>query len=304
MSEAVLFISFGGPEKSEDIMPFLERVTSGRGIPKERLTEVAHHYEQIGGASPINAITRRQAEAVQAQLKNGACPWPVYIGQRNWHPLMEDTLRQMTRDGIKRAVGFVTAAHRCEASWERYVADVETASRRTGASPIIDYVDPWFDHPLFIEAISDRVRSVAPIDKHPAWIFTAHSIPTPMAQASRYVEELETTARLVAQRLGQPSWSLAYTSRSGRPQDPWLEPDVSDVLRDLKKKGVQDVLVIPIGFVADHVEVLFDLGIEAKQTAENLGLGFTRAPTVGDHPAFIRLIAELISQRAAPQSSR
>ena len=298
--DAVLFISFGGPERREDIMPFLERVTQGRGIPHERLLEVAHHYEVMGGASPINEITRRQADALRNFLRQQGEARPVYIGQRNWHPLLEQTLGQMAEAGVKRAVGFITAAHRCEASHERYIQATEEARRRIGTSaPLIDYVGPWFDHPLFIEAIGERIKAtLRPGEGGPSWIFTAHSIPTPMAEASRYVQELETTARLVSEKFGQTQWSLAYSSRSGRPEDPWLEPDVRDAIRTEAQNGASSVLLIPIGFVADHVEVLFDLDVEAKATAQALGIGFYRASTVGDHPSFIRMMADLLKAAA------
>ncbi len=296
--DAVLFIGFGGPEKREDVMPFLELVTRGRGIPKEHLKEVEHHYEVIGGASPINAITNRQAEGIRQRLAHTDTPWPVYVGNRNWHPFLEDALRKMAKDGIRHAIGFPTAAYRCEASWERYIKAVEEARRRVGGSaPVISYIDPWFDHPLFIEAIAARIQEALP--RSASWIFTAHSIPVPMANASRYVQELNRTAELVAQKFSQKTWTLAYTSRSGAPTDPWLEPDVCDEIRAQAKRGILDVLIIPIGFVADHVEVLFDLDVEAKEAARKAGVAFHRAQTVGDHPLFIQMMADSIRKTAA-----
>jgi ferrochelatase len=295
MMDAVFFISFGGPEKKEEIRPFLEIVTRGRRIPPERINEVAHHYEVIGGKSPINEITNRQAEGVRKELKGT----PVYVGNRNWHPFIEETLQKMAADGIKQAVGFPTAAHRTEASWERYLNAVETARQKVGpTAPKINYIEPWFDHPLFIQAIAARIEEVqAPGSAQ--WIFTAHSIPTPMAGASRYVQELEATAALVCIRLGVKNWRIAYTSRSGAPSDPWLEPDVCDDIRELAREGVRDVLTIPIGFVADHVEVLFDLDVEAKEAADKAGVRFHRAKTVGDHPLFIQMIADVIRKTAS-----
>jgi ferrochelatase len=299
--DAVLFIGFGGPEKSEDILPFLETVTRGRGIPRERLVEVAHHYEAIGGASPLNEITRRQAGALERELKDQGPQLRVYIGQRNWYPFLEDTLRQMASDGVKRVIGFPAAAHRCEASWERYLDAVDEGRKQIGAAaPVVDYVGPWFDHPLFIEAICERIHTVIPAKTAPSsWIFTAHSIPVPMAAQSRYVQELERTAELVAQRFGQKKWTLAYSSRSGRLQDPWLEPDVSEAILDEARHGIEKVLLIPIGFIADHVEVLYDLDVEAKATADKAGVRLLRAQTVGDHPLFARMMAELIRKAAA-----
>ncbi|OGR90471.1 MAG: ferrochelatase [Elusimicrobia bacterium RIFCSPLOWO2_01_FULL_59_12] len=289
-TNAVLFVSFGGPDKREDVRPFLESVTRGRGIPPERIEEVARHYEAIGGASPINAITNRQAEGLREQL-NGT---PVYVGNRNWHPFLEVTLREMAAAGIKQAVGFPTAAYRCEASWERYLQAVEAARKKVGPSaPAVTYVGPWFDHPLFIDAIVARIRE-AHAPANASWIFTAHSIPTPMAEASRYVQELEATAGLVCARFGVQTWTLAYTSRSGAPADPWLGPDVRDEIRAQARQGVNDMLAVPIGFVADHVEVLFDLDVEAQEAAREAGVAFRRARTVGDHPLFIRMIADVV----------
>jgi ferrochelatase len=294
-TEAVFFISFGGPETREDIRPFLEIVTRGRRIPPERIDEVAHHYDVIGGKSPINEITNRQAKALQKQLGD----LPVYVGNRNWHPFLEDTLRKMAAEGIKHAVGFPTAAHRTEASWERYLNAVKAAREKVPNAPEITYIAPWFDHPLFVEAIAARIKDVqAPGTA--TWIFTAHSIPTPMAQSSRYVKELEATAALVCVRFGIKNWRMAYTSRSGAPTDPWLEPDICDLIGDLAKEGIRDVLTIPIGFVADHVEVLYDLDIEAKAAADKAGVRFHRAQTVGDHPLFIQMIADVIRKAAVP----
>jgi ferrochelatase len=293
-ADAVLFVSFGGPDKPEDIMPFLEIVTRGRGIPRERLAGVAEHYAHIGGRSPINEITRRQAEALRGVLAKAGDRRPVYLGQRNWHPFLEETLARMRDDGARRATGFVTAAYRSEASLERYVAAVEAARAKVGAgAPEVDFVGPWFDHPSFIDAIVSRVRE----KEFPAgaeWVFTAHSIPCAMAKESAYVAELRETASLVAAKLGLKSWRLAYTSRSGDPRSAWLEPDVSKVIAADAARGVRDMVLIPIGFVADHVEVLYDLDVEAKAAADAAGVRLHRSETVGDHPSFIAMIADLV----------
>lgn len=290
----VLFLSFGGPDGPDDIMPFLEIVTKGRGIPRERLLGVAEHYHHMGGKSPINEITRRQADALRAEFAAAGDAREVYIGQRNWGPFIEDALRRMRDDGVKTAIGYCTAAYRCEASWERYLNAVEAARATVGAdAPVIRFVAPWFDHPLFIEAIAARVRETgAPPDA--TWVFTAHSIPCAMAKDSSYVEELRAAAGRVAEKLGRKNWILAFTSRSGNPRDAWLEPDVSKVIDAFAQKGAKDLLVIPIGFVADHVEVLYDLDVEAKAAADKVGVRLHRAKTVGDHPSFIRMIAELV----------
>jgi ferrochelatase len=300
--QAILFISFGGPEKREDVMPFLEIVTRGRGIPRERLEEVAHHYDVIGGASPINAITEAQARSLERELARLGIKLPVYVGQRNWHPFLEETLRKMAEDGIERAVGFTTAAHRSEASLERYVTAVEAARKRVGEkAPAIDYVDPWFDHPLFIKAIAARVEEAIGSERvhffDAPWYFTAHSIPCAMAKESTYVQELQETAALVSAQHGKKEWRLAYSSRSGRPEDPWLEPDVCDVIREEATRGTRQILFVPIGFVADHVEILFDLDVEAQEAAKEAGVSLVRTKTVGDHPLFIQMIIDVVRKR-------
>lgn len=305
--DAIFFISFGGPTKKDEIRPFLENVTRGRPIPKERIEAVAHHYELIGGASPINAITEKQARGLEKLLVESGNPLPVYVGNRNWHPFIKDTLAKMMKDGVKKAVGFVTAAYRCEASWERYLNAVEAARKELGTgAPKIEYVEPWFDHPLFIEAVAERVQEALrmfpgnPNRKEAMpWIFTAHSIPVTMAETSNYEAELTRTCELVAEKLGKREWTLAYQSRSGRPEDPWLEPDVCDVIRKLaaaREAQVRDVLVIPVGFLADHVEVLYDLDVEAKQIAKEAGVKLFRAKTVGDSGIFIRMISDKTAQ--------
>lgn len=293
-SDAVLFVSFGGPDKPEDIMPFLETVTRGRGIPRERLAGVAEHYRHIGGRSPINEITRRQADALRGVLAKSGDLRPVYLGQRNWHPFLEETLARMRDEGVRRATGFITAAYRSEASLERYVEAVEAARAKIGGgAPEIEFVGPWFDHPLFIDAIAARAREKK-FPEGAEWVFTAHSIPCVMAKESAYVEELRETAALVASELGLERWRLAFTSRSGDPRSAWLEPDISKVIADAAARGARDLALIPIGFVADHVEVLYDLDVEAKAAADAAGVRLHRCATVGDHPSFIAMIADVV----------
>jgi ferrochelatase len=293
MTGAILFVSFGGPDKPEDVMPFLEIVTRGRGIPRERLAGVAEHYRRIGGRSPINEITRRQAEALRGFLAKKGDRRPVYLGQRNWHPFLEETLAKMRDDGVRRATGFITAAYRCEASLERYVEAVEAARAKVGAdAPVIDFVGPWFDHPSFIDAIAARVKEKT-FPAGAEWAFTAHSIPCAMAKESAYVSEIRETAALVAEKLGLKSWRLAYTSRSGDPRSAWLEPDISRLIGDAAARGARDMVLIPIGFVADHVEVLYDLDVEAKAAADAAGVRLHRCETVGEHPSFIEMIADV-----------
>lgn len=302
--EAALIVSFGGPVKREEIRPFLANVVRGRPVPPERLEEVAHHYEAIaeaiGEPSPLNRLTFQQAEDLRRELIAQGHPLPVYVGMRNWKPYLADTLKKMAHDGVHRAVGFVTAAHRCEASWDRYLRSVAEGQGSLGPqAPQIEYVDPWFEAPLFIEAITEQVTnalSALPGDRasKAVWIFAAHSVPVRMAQASRYAEEIACTAERVCQRLGKKDWTVAYQSRSGSPQEPWLEPDILDVLKDCAAQGVRDVLVIPIGFLVDHVEILYDLDIEAQRAAREAGLALTRVRTVGAHPRFIQMMASAI----------
>ncbi len=300
--DAVLLIAFGGPERPEDVRPFLDEVLRGRPVPRARYEEVVHHYEQIGGSSPLNALTFRQADALRAELARAGTPLPVYVGMRCWTPWIATALADMQRDGIRRAVGVILAAHRTEASWERYLAAVDEGRARLGpAAPQIAYAGRWFDHPGFVAAVADRTRDALariPPPNDAALVFTAHSIPSAMADTSPYVRELERSCALVAAELGRP-YTLAFQSRSGSPREPWLEPDVNDHLRALAARGVPSVVVVPIGFVCDHVEVLYDLDVEARATAAGLRLGFARAAAVNDHPAFIRMLAELVRAEVA-----
>jgi len=300
--DAVLLIAFGGPTSTEEIQPFLARVTQGMAIPAQRLAEVAQHYEAVGGKSPLNEITARQAGALRTLLEERGRPLPVYMGMRNSSPFFIETLRRMADEGVQKALGLILSSHKTEASWERYQHNIADARAELGGqAPAVDYCGGWHDHPLFIrcwtkliaasfaEIAADR-RSAAPL------IFTAHSLPAAMAARSPYVDEVQTSARLIAQSLGNERWSLAYQSRSGRPTDPWLEPDIYQVIRDLARQGVQHAVVAPIGFVCDHVEVLYDLDIEAQKIANELGMILCRASCPNDHPTFIRLMASLIEK--------
>ena len=301
--QAVLLIAFGGPTCPEEIRPFLARVTEGLPIPPERLEEVAHHYEAVGGKSPLNEITFRQAAALKQLLNDRQNRLPVYVGMRNSNPFFAETLKQMQAAGITRALGFILSSHRTEASWARYQKNIADARAELGGvTPAIDYCEGWHDHPLFIhcwaELIAAAFAAIAPERRNStSLIFTAHSLPTAMAARSPYVDEVQTTARLIAQSLGHERWSLAYQSRSGRQSDPWLEPDIARAMRDCAARGVKDVVVAPIGFVCDHVEVLYDLDIETKRLAADLGMNFIRASCPNDHPTFIRMIAEMIEKK-------
>lgn len=297
--DAILMIGYGAPEKIEDIRPFLQNVSKGRPIPPDRLEEVAHHYELFGGKSPLNEYTYKQAEGVENKFKELGYEMPVYVGMRNWHPFIPDTIKEMHDKGHKNVVGMIMAAHQSDASWERYQRDVAEALEELGIEMNFEYSPPLFDHPLFIEDSADRVQDCLdqiPEEEYPETmiLFTAHSIPVPMAEASPYVQQLETTAKLIAERLNYDNWRLVYQSRSGRPTDPWLEPDVCDVIEEISKNGVKNVIAQPIGFICDHIEVLFDIGVEAKEASDEVGIKLLRAKTVNDDPKFIDAMVDVV----------
>jgi ferrochelatase len=295
--DSVLMVGFGGPTRPEEVRPFLDNVLRGRPVPRERYEAVVHHYELLGGKSPYNDLTTRQANALRVELARKNIDAPVAVGMRNWNPYVADSMRELTQRGARRVLAFILAAHRCEASWERYQQTVRDAQAALGGSvPEIVYPEPWHDHPLFIRAVASRTREAlsrldATARRDARLIFTAHSIPVAMAEASRYVEQLTESARMVASDLGVVAWQFAYQSRSGNPREPWLEPDINDTIRNL----ASDVaVVVPIGFLCDHVEVLYDLDIEAAQIAREMGIRIERAPTVGDHPLFIEMMASIV----------
>jgi len=303
--DSVLLIAFGGPEKPGDVRPFLRIVTEGRRIPPARIEEVAHHYEVIGGRSPLGELTRLQAAGLRQALTRRDDARPVYVGMRNWHPFLAETIAEMREQGHRRALGIILSSFQTEASWERYVDDVAAARKKAGAgAPEVVFTAPWAEHPLFIEAMVDRAATAlaeVPVTRREAahLVFTAHSVPVAMAAGSPYATQLESVAGRIACRLAHRRWSVAYQSRSGSPSEPWLEPDIGNALRALARDGIRDVVVSPIGFVCDHVEVLYDLDVEARQLAETLGLSFHRAAAANDHPRFIEMLADLARVRPA-----
>jgi ferrochelatase len=275
-------------------------VTQGR-VPAERLESVAHHYELFGGKSPVNEVTFRQAQALQATLENQGLPLRVYVGMRNWRPLLADTIRQMSHDEATRAVGLIMSVYQSKSSWDQYQTDVANAIARTGVNLRVEYTGPIFDHPGFIEAASNQVKlcleQLPPADRRTAHIlFTAHSLPCSDPQVELYARQVDHAATSIATKLDHANWQLAYQSRSGRPQDPWLEPDVNDVLRKLGARGVKHVVAAPIGFVCDNIEVLYDLDIQAMETARQAGITLLRAKTVRDDQAFINALADLVAK--------
>jgi protoporphyrin/coproporphyrin ferrochelatase len=302
--DAILVTSFGGPERPEDVMPFLENVLCGKNVPRERMLEVAEHYYHFGGKSPINDQNRHLIAALEIELAQHGPRLPIYWGNRNWHPMLTDTLRRMKADGVRRALAFVTSAYSSYSSCRQYREDIARAQEATGeGAPVVDKIRAFHNHPGFVEAVVDRLQQALakiPEDRREAarLIYTAHSIPLAMAQGCDYEKQLKETGRLVAEELGHKEWRLVYQSRSGPASQTWLEPDILDCLREIKALGgSSDVVIAPIGFVSDHMEILFDLDTQARELCAELGLQMVRAETVGTHPRFIRMIRELICER-------
>jgi protoporphyrin/coproporphyrin ferrochelatase len=320
--DAFLLLSFGGPEGPDDVMPFLENVTRGRGVPRERLAEVAEHYYAAGGVSPINSQCRDMLAAIGGAFSDAAIDLPLYWGNRNWQPFIEDTVRQLADDGHQRVIAFVTSAYSSYSACRQYRDDLEAAVAAVGPrAPRIDKVRPYFNHPGFIEPFVASTE--AALETLPAGVrdgarlvFTAHSVPVGMAATSgsvsagtarpavaggRYASELSDTANLISERVrgGSLPHDLVYQSRSGPPGQPWLGPDVCDHLRTLAKDGVPAVVVVPVGFVSDHMEVVHDLDVEAAATAASLGLPFARAAAPGSSARFARMVGELVEERTS-----
>jgi ferrochelatase len=301
--DGLLVVSFGGPEAMDDVMPFLENVTRGRNVPRERLEEVAHHYELFGGVSPINRQNRDLIAALEVELREHGIELPIAFGNRNWDPFLESALRELEGSGARRVLAFFTSAFSSYSGCRQYREDVHRAQSAVGSgAPEVLKLRAFYNHPGFVGANADRVRdafarvpearrAAAPI------VFTAHSIPTAMADRCRYADQLAETARLVAEAVGVADHAVAYQSRSGPPHVPWLEPDVCDHLRELAARGVTDVVVSPVGFVSDHLEVLYDLDVEAVELGKEIGVNVVRAGTAGTHPAFVSMIRELIEER-------
>jgi ferrochelatase len=301
--DAILVVSFGGPEQATEVMPFLENVLRGKNVPRERMLEVAEHYYHFGGKSPINEQNRKLIAALEAELAEHGPRLPIYWGNRNWHPMLADTLRQMKHDGVGRALAFFTSAYSSYSGCRQYRENIAAAQEEVGeGAPVVEKLRAFFNHPGFIEATTERVRGA--LEKMAAerreaahLIYTAHSIPLSMAQGCDYEKQLRETGRLVAEALGRKDWRLVYQSRSGPASQPWLEPDILDALREAKSQGAEDVVIAPIGFVSDHMEVLFDLDTQARELCEEIGLNMVRTETVGTHPRFIGMIRELICER-------
>jgi protoporphyrin/coproporphyrin ferrochelatase len=304
--DAILVVSFGGPESPEDVIPFLENVLRGRNVPRERMLAVAEHYYHFGGKSPINRQTRELIAALENELGRHGPKLPVYWGNRNWHPMLAETLQQMRQEGIRRALAFVTSAYSSYSGCRQYREDIVRAQNEIGAGgPEIDKLRVFFNHPSFIEATEDRLRDALreiPADarENVQIVYIAHSIPLSMANTCDYVRQLEEVKKIVSARLGVANDALVYQSRSGAPGQPWLEPDILDYLREVRARNLASAVVLaPISFISDHMEVLYDLDIEARQLCDALGLPIVRAKTVGVHPNFIAMIRELILERTS-----
>jgi protoporphyrin/coproporphyrin ferrochelatase len=313
--DAILVVSFGGPESTDDVIPFLENVLRGRNVPRERLLTVAEHYYHFGGKSPINQQNRELIAALEAELEKHGPKLPVYWGNRNWHPLLPETLLQMKKDGVRRALGFVTSAYSSYSGCRQYRENIARAQREVGeGAPEVDKLRVFFNHPDFVAATAARVgEAFAAVTASLAQdaqqnvqvVYIAHSIPVSMAATSDYVRQLEEVRRLVSQQLGVRNDALVYQSRSGTPGQPWLEPDILDYLRTVKTQNLASAVVLaPIGFISDHMEILYDLDVEARQLCDSLPLPMTRAKTVGVHPKFVAMIRELILERVNPGSER
>jgi len=308
--QAILVVSFGGPEKRDDVIPFLENVLRGRNVPRERMLEVAEHYYHFDGVSPINAQNRALISALVDELNRHGPNLPVYWGNRNWQPLLADTLHQMADDGITRALAFTTSVFSSYSGCRQYREDIAKAQAEVGERATqIDKLRVFFNHPGFIEPMIDRVKNAfAAIPsgrrEKAGLLYTAHSIPMSMANNCRYVAQLDEACRLVSAGVGRSDSRLVYQSRSGPPTQPWLEPDVNDAIRDLASQGVRDLVVVPIGFISDHMEVLYDLDTESLDLCKELGINMVRAGTVGTHPRFVTMIRELIDERLTDTPNR
>ncbi len=308
--DALLLVSFGGPEQPGDVVPFLENVTRGRGIPRERLVQVGEHYHRFGGRSPINDQCRTLVAAVEADLAAHGIEIPVYWGNRNWHPYLRQTVQQMAADGVTRAACLVTSAYASYSGCRQYRENLYDAVDGVAGAPRLDRLRHYGNHPGFVAAFVDAtLKALTEVPAESRLVFVTHSIPEAMAAGSgrsdvypdghAYEGQHRVVADAVARAVGHDGWDLVYCSRSGAPQVPWLEPDVNDHLKALAAAGVPGAVLVPVGFVSDHMEVIYDLDTEAAATAKKLGLRYERVDTPGDHPAFIAMVRELVLERAA-----
>ncbi len=309
--DALLLVSFGGPEGPEDVMPFLENVVRGKDVPRERLLEVASHYERFGGVSPAGDQIRALLVALVTELNAHGPPLPVYWGNRHWHPMLSETVAQMADDGVQRALAFVTSTFGSYPGCGQYLQDIASARKAVGPkAPQIDKLRLYYNHPRFIEAMADRVWDALegiPAERRSQarLLYTAHNVPRSMTCNCSYQQQLEEACRLVSERLGRAEWRLAYQSRSGPPEQDWLEPELADSLRSLAESGATgDVVVAPIGFVCENMEIVYDLDVQARQLGEGLGLNLVRTALLGSHRRFAEMIRELVVERMEANPTR
>ncbi|MEM6691204.1 MAG: ferrochelatase [Planctomycetota bacterium] len=309
--DSFILVSFGGPEGMDDVIPFLENVLRGKNVPRERMLEVSEHYKHYDGVSPINEQNRQLIAALEDEFKANDLDLPIYFGNRNWHPLLEDTVADMKRDGRKRALAFFTSMFSCYSGCRQYREDIIRAREAVGeGAPIIEKVRMGFNHPEFIETIGEAVAEAVSEVKDkgvqdPTILFTAHSIPMSMADNCDYVKQLTEASGLVAQHVGVDRWDLVFQSRSGPPQQPWLEPDICDTIEERhEKQELNGVVIVPIGFVSDHMEVMYDLDEEAAELCEKLGIPMARAATAGTHPSFVSMVRMLVEERLGKRQDK
>lgn len=308
--DALLFVSFGGPNGNDDVIPFLENVLRGKPVPRSRMLEVAEHYYHFGGKSPINEQNLALIKAVEEELSRQGIELPIYFGNRNWTPYISEALQQMKEDGVKNSLAFFTSGFSSYSSCRQYRENLSKAREEVGEdTPSVHLLRKFYNHPGFIEALAEltlgQLETLSSDGRaHNKTLFVAHSIPQSMADHSRYEDQLKESSRLIAESVGLPDWEMVYQSRSGAPSQPWLEPDICDRLEQLPQEGYKAVTVIPVGFVSDHMEILFDLDTEAVEKAQEVGLEMARVPTVGTHPKFVAMIVELISERLGLQEER
>ncbi len=303
--DAILVLSFGGPEKPDDVIPFLENVLRGRNVPRERMLEVAEHYYHFGGKSPINEQNRALIEALEAEFASHTISLPIYWGNRNWDPLLADTVKQMHDDGHRKVLVFVTSIFSSYSGCRQYREDIQRALQDLELTEqmSLDKIRTFYNHPDFIQTMADRVRdalSELPEDgaDHRKVLFTAHSIPNAMAATCAYEKQLQESSRLISEAVGIEDWSLVYQSRSGPPHQPWLEPDVCDAIQEIAdQQSAKQVVLVPVGFVSDHMEVIYDLDDEAAKLSQEVGITMSRAKTAGTHPTFVSMIRKLIEER-------
>ena len=316
--DALIVVAHGGPENSDEVVPFLENVVEGKNVPHKRLLQIAERYQLFGGVSPANASIRALLAALIAELNKHGPHLAVYWGNRYWHPLLPDVLRQMADDGIRRALALVTSAFGSYSGCRQYLEDIQRARQQVGQKarytiqkvPQVDKLRLFYNHPGFVEPISQLAANTIdelPEDRRKAAkvVFTAHAIPLAMADKCTYRQQLQEACRLVADRLPNPDWDLVYQSRSGPPSQQWLGPDVADYLRGLAEEGqFSDVVLVPIGFLYEHMETVFDLDVQVADLCQELGLNMLRSPVLGTHPRFLAMIRELIVERTQDKPNR